>query len=480
MDLRKAYNSVPRAALWLALLKVGVPETLVELGKSFHDHMKASVRVDGELLEEFEVTNGLRQGCTMAPILFNLYACVVAERWVERVKEITDVGTLILCKQDNRLFRSSTRNAREVLLQKGEFADDVVLLACSRVAACAAIRVYVEVANSLGLTVSFPKTKFMVIGNEVTVEEKRPLVVRDSLIEWAEQFPYLGSLISDDGRIGAEVERRITSTSKAFGALRQRAFMNSHLSVDTKRHVYRACVLSVLLYGSECWTPLSGQLRKLNSFHHRCVRSVLGITNQQQWEQKISSGTVRALWGDLETISTKLRKRRLEWLGHLVRMSDHRIPRISLFAWLPQARPFYGPKKRWRDVLKDDLTSLGISDGCWHEKAQDRSRWKDTWSQCSCDLEDQQASQVNGVLCTVCQRGKVTELITSVSKRDNCRYKNNLVQFSVMFVRGGSGAEGDWLFTDAMQPIIQRREFQQLHKQYLVQCVRDLLKDQEI
>ena len=55
--------------------------------------------------------------------------------------------------------------------------------------------------------------------------------------------------------------------------------------------------VSCQYYGSEFWTPLRGQLRKLNSFHHGCVRSVLGITNQQQWEQRISSGAVRAMWG---------------------------------------------------------------------------------------------------------------------------------------------------------------------------------------
>ena len=107
---------MPQEALWLALLKLVAPEILVELVQLFHDSMEASVRVDGELLEEFEVSNGLRQGCTMAPILFNLYAFVVAERWAQRVKDITDVGTLMLCKQDNHLFRRSTRNANEALL----------------------------------------------------------------------------------------------------------------------------------------------------------------------------------------------------------------------------------------------------------------------------------------------------------------------------------------------------------------------------
>ena len=35
---------------------------------------------------------------------------------------------------------------------------------------------------------------------------------------------------------------------------------------------------------------------------------------------------VRVRWGDPETITTKVQKRRLEWLGHLARMPEHRMP----------------------------------------------------------------------------------------------------------------------------------------------------------
>ena len=42
-------------------------------------------------------------------------------------------------------------------MYKGEFANDVVLLAWSREAACAAIKVYVEVATSLGLMMTSPR-----------------------------------------------------------------------------------------------------------------------------------------------------------------------------------------------------------------------------------------------------------------------------------------------------------------------------------
>ena len=72
-----------------------MPDTLIDIIRSFHDNMNARIRVDGELLEEIGFNSGLRQGCSMAPTLFNLYACVVSERWLSRVAEMEGVGSYL-------------------------------------------------------------------------------------------------------------------------------------------------------------------------------------------------------------------------------------------------------------------------------------------------------------------------------------------------------------------------------------------------
>ena len=133
-----------------------------------------------------------------------------------------------------------------------------------------------------------------------------------------------------------EVNRRIASASRAFGALGQSVFDDYHLSIKTKRCVYQACVLSTLLYESECWTPLCCHLKRLDNFHQRCVKAVLKILTKQQWKQHITSVMVRQRWGDEETIGTKLRRRHLEWLGHVAKMTDHRLPQICVFGWSAQ------------------------------------------------------------------------------------------------------------------------------------------------
>ena len=45
VDLKKAYNSIPRQALWRVLEKCGVAPTMPNIIQSFHQDMKAEVRV---------------------------------------------------------------------------------------------------------------------------------------------------------------------------------------------------------------------------------------------------------------------------------------------------------------------------------------------------------------------------------------------------------------------------------------------------
>ena len=187
--------------------------------------MEARIRVDGELLEIIEVNNGLRQGCTMAP---TSYAGVVAEKWTEAVQDVEDAGVELLYKLYQQLFMRSTRDASEVTGDKGEFVDDVVLVASTREAAQAVLgRAYIGITRALGLTVSLNKTKFMVVGCGVTDEDRLPLPLDDGgTVEYVSQFPYLGSLIAESGRSHEEVDKRIASVnvSKAFWGIEKSCF----------------------------------------------------------------------------------------------------------------------------------------------------------------------------------------------------------------------------------------------------------------
>ena len=212
----------------------------------------------------------------------------------------------MLFKLDGKLFRRYTRNADVRRVSECQFADDAALLAKTRTGAEQALQDCSANNTTFGLRLSTSKTKFMAAGREVKDEDRTPIEIENSEIECVKEFPYLGSIIAANGRMDADVEKRLSQASKAFGALRKPVFSDKNLSLRTKREVYQACVISVLLYGSECWIPLRKHLNKLDSFHHWCIRIILGITSKTQWQQRITNTEVRCRWGDPRTISTRV------------------------------------------------------------------------------------------------------------------------------------------------------------------------------
>ena len=126
-------------AMWLALRKLGVPEKTVQLICSFHSGMEANICIEGELLEEISEENGLRQGCCMAPVLFNLYTCLLMERWAARVEEHNGVGIQLKYKMDKKLFRKYTKNAEKRKIAECLFADDGAFLSSTQAGAESAV-----------------------------------------------------------------------------------------------------------------------------------------------------------------------------------------------------------------------------------------------------------------------------------------------------------------------------------------------------
>ena len=96
--------------------------------------------------------------------------------------------------------------------------------------------------------------------------------MKNGAIAAVDNFPYLGSNITNDEEIVSEVSARLGKAAR-YGCLQSVIFDNRSLSVDIKRGVYHALVMSTLLYGSETW---STRMKHLEGFHNWCIRISLG------------------------------------------------------------------------------------------------------------------------------------------------------------------------------------------------------------
>jgi len=70
VDLKSAFNSVARWALWQALQGVGIPGILLDLLPDFHTGTGAHVRLGASVSHRFHTSSEVCQGCVLAPALF--------------------------------------------------------------------------------------------------------------------------------------------------------------------------------------------------------------------------------------------------------------------------------------------------------------------------------------------------------------------------------------------------------------------------
>lgn len=94
---------------------------------------------------------------------------------------------------------------------------------------------------------------------------------------------------------------------------------------ETKIRVYKAVVLTTLLYGSGTWVTCRSHIRLLNRFHKRCLRSILNI----QW-----SDFEVLEQAEIPSIEAMLLKYQFWWAGLVSRMEDNRLPKIVLYGEL--------------------------------------------------------------------------------------------------------------------------------------------------
>ena len=140
---------------------------------------------------------------------------------------------------------------------------------------------------------------------------------------------YLGSTITDNLSIDSELNKRIGKAAMTLSKPTKRVWSNNKLSDHTKVNVYKACVISTLLYGSESWTMHIHQEKRLNVFHMHCLRRILGIT----WQDKVTNKVVLEKAG-IPSLYTLLKQRHMGWLGHLTQMEDSYIPKNLLYGEL--------------------------------------------------------------------------------------------------------------------------------------------------
>lgn len=359
IDFEKAFDKVRHGKMLQLLKKSGIDDKDIRVIANLYWGQTACVRVGNQLSEEIEIKRGVRQGCVLSPMLFNLYS----EEILNEVLDDTKEGIIL-----NGVLMNNIRYADDTLLLTGSIEHLQALLnrieaACSR----------------FGLNMNTKKTKFMIISKKQYNRDLN-ITTNNGNIERVSRLVYLGTNINEEWNLSTEIKSRIAKARTTFMKLRN--ILSSHnLSLDLRVRMIRCYIFPVLLYGAEAWTLTESLLKNLQAFEMWIYRRVLRIS----WVDRISNETVlRRMNKDCEIINT-VKTRKLEYFGHIMRhpetygmlqliMQGKIMGRRSVgrrtTSWLKNLRQWFG--KTSADLFRAAVNKTMIVNMLVNMRANDR------------------------------------------------------------------------------------------------------------
>ena len=206
IDYSKAFDTVNHEQLISSLFGTEVDDNDIAVIVHLYWQQITRIRNRSDLTEPVKIKRGVRQGCVLSPVMFNLYT----EHIFRKTNHIPGV----------EINGHNINNLR--------YADDTVLIAEDEASLQDLFTAVKDNGEKCGLLMNIKKTKVMLLTKD-TKEKKVSIHIDHKEVEQVQSFTYLGQLITDDGRSEGEIRSRI--------GLAKNKFSKSYKLLTNKKYV---------------------------------------------------------------------------------------------------------------------------------------------------------------------------------------------------------------------------------------------------
>ena len=270
VDFSKAFDCIPRDILFERLKTKGITGKVFNLIKNIYMHEKCQVKVGQTLSNVFDSNQGVRQGCILSPILFNIFISDLPE---------------ILDKDENEpaMIGNSTK------LSSILWADDLVMISESKEGLTKMLCDLVKFSSDNGLKINSDKTKGMIF-NKTGRHIRFSIKCDDMTITSVREYKYLGFLVTPSGEVTTGIQDLRSRALFALTQLRKKLGDSFRNNINITIYLFDALVKPILLYCSDFWGILKIDKRDpcellpkqnlVDLVHMKFLRQLLGVQTQ--------------------------------------------------------------------------------------------------------------------------------------------------------------------------------------------------------
>lgn len=353
IDFRKAFDCVDRGLMWSKLqVRYGLDGNILNALKALYSKVDCAVDVNCDLTEWFDVSCGVKQGCILSPTLFAMF-----------------IDDLVDClKEKNCGVMCGDCSVASLL-----YADDIVLLAPDEQSLQSLLDAVEEWCRKWRMSLNISKTKIMHFRKKVRGKKRaeRDFVFGREVIEYAEQYKYLGLTITEHLDWDKALGEVLRKANRALALLNSRAKACGGLHFKTYTMLYNQLVQPIIMCNACIWGH--SESKGLASTQVSALRFVLGLGK---------ACPIAGLFGESGWVphSMTVKFNILRFRSRIMKMEDDRMTR-KIYLWSLSLASNSHKNWAWRtqkllDAIKD-FGGLFSFDELWDALAQEEmAKWK--------------------------------------------------------------------------------------------------------
>ena len=227
------------------LTEYGIGGNFLKIIQNMYQNNRIFIKLSGGLTKPFLSTTGVKQGCVLSPIFFNLF--------INKLPEIydNDVNSNNYCNPV-----SLQNNPINCLM----WADDCAVFSRSESGLHNSIKQTVNFFSDLGLDVNVKKTKVMIFnprGVGPSNFKNLKFSANGAPIEICDQYTYLGLVFKPSGSTVQPQKELVAKASKAWFSISSIIYQNKKMPIKQSLQLFDSISLPVGLYAADFLTPLS-------------------------------------------------------------------------------------------------------------------------------------------------------------------------------------------------------------------------------
>lgn len=334
VDFKRAFDSVSHPLLWQKLYRLGISRKLICILNNIYSNAVMKIRVDNKYSEDIRITEGVLQGETLSPLLFNLF--------------LSDIDSYFQEKGMHGIRVAPNKEIRVLM-----FADDLVILADSRTDARNKMNVLSSYCKDNKLHLNANKSKCLEFSTGRVKSKGIGIYHNETKIEFVKAYKYLGISFSRSSFFNLAATEVLSKCNLATSAVWSVLTALRVNSGNLRNKLFMALIQSVALYGAHIWGI--GQMHVFDRVQTNFYKSIFNLP-------KGTPGFAIRLELGLEHIRYYILKQALNWLIALLEMNEDRYPKIcfeSLRRW--DKDPSNKVRYNWFSLIKQVLISHNVN-----------------------------------------------------------------------------------------------------------------------